>query len=160
MKNNQFDFSGHIKHVEDAQAVELPEGDSPTLTDSELEGAGLVKTSAYVRTRRSKNALHVEKRRAKQAEQGIKQLNIEVPDEHAEAVKHFAKRLREGALPENAFKTPTEPTSPKPTQPSGQDTEKPQAADYEPCVADYGRRVAEIKRAGGFRSLLLRMAGV
>jgi hypothetical protein len=94
MKNeeNQMDFVGHIVNLEDAQNVPLPT-DEKTLTDSELEQAGLVKTSAFVRTKKSKNALRIEKHKQKKAENGVKQLNIEVPEQHRDIFKALAKEL-------------------------------------------------------------------
>lgn len=89
---NQMDFVGHIVNLEDAQNVPLPVDDK-TLTDSELEQAGLVKTSAFVRTKKSKNALRIEKHKQKKAENGVKQLNIEVPEQHRDIFKALAKEL-------------------------------------------------------------------
>ena len=77
---NQMDFVGHIVNLEDAQNVPLPV-DNKTITDSELEQAGLVKTSAFVRTKKSKNALRIAKHKDKKlTETGVKQLNIEIPE--------------------------------------------------------------------------------
>jgi hypothetical protein len=89
---NQMDFVGHIVNLEDAQNVPLPTDDK-TLTDTELEQAGLVKTSAFVRTKKSKNALRIEKHKQKKAENGVKQLNIEVPEQHRDIFKALAKEL-------------------------------------------------------------------
>jgi hypothetical protein len=94
MKNeeNQMDFVGHIVNLEDAQNVPLPTDDK-TFTDTELEQAGLVKTSAFVRTKKSKNALRIEKHKQKKADNGVKQLNIEVPEQHRDIFKAIAKEL-------------------------------------------------------------------
>lgn len=89
---NKMDFSGHLTHLEDAQGIPLPV-DEKTLTDSELEQAGLVKTSAFVRTKKSKNALRIKKHKQKKAESGVKQLNIEVPEQHRDIFKALAKEL-------------------------------------------------------------------
>mgnify|MGYP000406846520 FL=1 len=89
---NQMDFVGHIVNLEDAQNVPLPTDDK-TLTDTELEQAGLVKTSAFVRTKKSKNALRIEKHKQKKADNGVKQLNIEVPEQHRDIFKAIAKEL-------------------------------------------------------------------
>jgi CRISPR type III-B/RAMP module-associated protein Cmr5 len=93
-EKNQIDFSGHIVNLEDAQNVELPV-DKKTFSDGELENAGLVKTSAFIRSKRSKNALRIEKHKEKKADNGIKQLNIEVPDQYRNAIKNIAKTLSE-----------------------------------------------------------------
>jgi hypothetical protein len=94
-EKNKMDFQGHIVNLEDAQNVELPTNEK-TLSDNELETAGLVKTSAFVRSNRSKNALRIEKHKEKKAETGIKQLNIEVPTEHRDTIKALAKALSTG----------------------------------------------------------------
>ncbi len=93
-KNVEFDFTGHVKNVEDVENVASDVHE--TLTDSELEQAGLIKTSAYVRSKKSKNALRVKKHKEKKAEQGIKQVNIEIPEHHKETVKKLAKELCTG----------------------------------------------------------------
>lgn len=93
-KEIQFDFVGHVKNIED---VEVVSASSPTsITDLELEQAGLVKTSAFVRSKKSKNAIRVKKHKDKKAEKGIKQVNIEIPDHHKESVKILAKQLCDG----------------------------------------------------------------
>jgi hypothetical protein len=95
MKNedNQMDFVGHIVNLEDAKNIPLPT-DEKTLTDNELEQAGLVKTSAFIRTKKSKNALRIEKHKDKKlTEKGVKQLNIEVPEQHRDIFKALAKEL-------------------------------------------------------------------
>ncbi len=93
-KNVEFDFAGHVKNVEDVENVAADVQE--TLTDSELEQAGLIKTSAFVRSKKSKNALRVKKHKEKKAKQGIKQVNIEIPDHHKETVKKLAKDLCNG----------------------------------------------------------------
>lgn len=90
-KNVEFDFAGHVRNIEDVENVDTDVQE--TLTDSELEQAGLIKTSAYVRSKKSKNALRVKKHKDKKAEQGIKQVNIEIPEHHKDAVKKLAKEL-------------------------------------------------------------------
>ncbi|MDP5132011.1 MAG: hypothetical protein NWQ54_14100 [Paraglaciecola sp.] len=165
--NREFDFSGHIKHIEVAQAVDLPTGENKTLTDSELEQAGLVKTSAFVRTKRSKNALRVEKNRDKKAADGVKQLNVEVPEQHRDLLKVMAKAMKDGLNPSEALKIATgdvdrakpgqQPSASKKTPQS--DSEHQRELNQE-LVIGYGKKVAEIKSQGGIKSLLLKMAGV
>ena len=90
---NELDFAGHMVNIEDAENVPLPLSDNKTLSDNELEQAGLVKTSAFVRTKRSKHALRVEKHKKQKEEQGIKQLNVEVPEQYRDVFKAMAKEL-------------------------------------------------------------------
>lgn len=128
-----FDFGGHITHLEDAQSMPMP-SDKKTYSNEQLEAAGLVKTSAFIRTRRSKNALRSEKAKEKKAEEGIKQLNVQIPENQAEPVKHLAKQLREGAVID--FTAITSP---------------------DPKVATYGQQCVAIERRGGIKSVLLRL---
>jgi len=86
MNDNKFDFSGHVKTIEDAQTVETLNVEKP-LTDEDLENNGLIKTTAFVRTKKSKNALRVKKNKEKKAANGIKQLNIEVHEDNKEIIK-------------------------------------------------------------------------
>ena len=150
------DFSGHIKHLEDAQNVQLPTSEK-TYTDAELEQAGLVKTSAFVRTKKSKNALRIEKHKQKKEQQGIKQLNVEVPEQHRDMLKSFSKALKDGLSPEEAVKTlfPSKPTqAPAPEKP-----QKAPDSDFESKTKEYatiGRKVAEIQSQGGFKAFILR----
>lgn len=69
------------------------------MTDDQLEDSGLIKTSAFVRTKKSKNALRVNKSKAiKKKDKGISQLNIEIPDHHKNDMKKLAKLLCSGEV--------------------------------------------------------------
>lgn len=150
------DFSGHLTHLEDAQNVQLPTSEK-TLSDAELEQAGLVKTSAFVRTKKSKNALRIEKHKQKKEQQGIKQLNVEIPEQHRDMVKSFSKALKDGLSPEEAVKTlfPSKPTqTPAPEKP-----QKAPESDFESKDREYvtiGKKVAEIQSQGGFKAFILK----
>ncbi len=155
-KQNNMDFSGHLTHLEDAQNVQLPTSEK-TYTDAELEQAGLVKTSAFVRTKKSKNALRIEKHKQKKAEQGVKQLNVEVPEQHRDMVKSFSKALKDGLSPEEAVKTlfPSKQTQ----EPAPQKPQKAPESDFESKDREYatiGKKVAEIQSQGGFKAFILR----
>lgn len=93
-KNIDFDFSGHVVNVEDAENSDT-EITNP-ISDNELESAGLIKTSAFIRSKKSKNALRVKKHKDKKAQDGIKQVNVEVPEHQKEAIKILAKELCKG----------------------------------------------------------------
>ncbi len=155
-KQNNMDFSGHLTHLEDAQNVQLPTSEK-TYTDAEMEQAGLVKTSAFVRTKKSKNALRIEKHKQKKAEQGVKQLNVEVPEQHRDMVKSFSKALKDGLSPEEAVKTlfPSKQTQ----EPAPQKPQKAPESDFESKDREYatiGKKVAEIQSQGGFKAFILR----
>jgi hypothetical protein len=158
MKNeeNQMDFLGHIVNLEDAQNVELPT-DKKTLSDNELEKAGLVKTSAFVRSNRSKNALRVEKNKEKKADIGIKQLNVEVPEQHRETVKAISKSLAAGLSMEDAVNTalnkPLGVKKPSESKQKQREGDKTVLADE---YVDIGNKCALIASEGGFKALLLK----
>jgi DNA-binding transcriptional regulator YhcF (GntR family) len=153
-KQNNMDFSGHLTHLEDAQNVQLPTSEK-TYTDAELEQAGLVKTSAFVRTKKSKNALRIEKHKQKKAEQGVKQLNVEVPEQHRDMVKSFSKALKDGLSPEEAVKTLFSSNR----TPAAEKPQKAPESDFESKDREYvtiGKKVAEIQSQGGFKAFILR----
>ena len=155
------DFVGHIVNLEDAQNVQLPTDDK-TFTDTELEQAGLVKTSAFVRTKKSKNALRIEKHKQKKAESGVKQLNIEVPEQHRDIFKSLAKELAtSGTIQQDkidyfsqlvaAEENTTE--NKKQTSQKAHTSEKPPLPDE--CIK-IGQKCAEIASHGGFKAWILK----
>lgn len=157
----EMDFNGHLKHIEDVAEVELPLDDK-TLTDSELEQAGLVKTSAFVRTKKSKNALRIEKHKQKKSELGVKQLNIEVPEQHRDAFKAIAKELAtKGTIQQSnmdyfsqlvaADKNTTE--NKKTASLEARTSEKTSLPDE--CVK-VGNKCAEIVAKGGLKAWILK----
>ena len=85
-----FDFTCHVKNIEEAQSIENLQVETP-LSDEELEKNGLIKTTAFIRTKKSKNALRVEKNKKRKAAKGIKQLNIEVHEDNKELIKNLNK---------------------------------------------------------------------
>jgi hypothetical protein len=50
------------------------------LTDDELQAGGMDRVVAFIRTKRSKEALRKEKQRKKQAANGTRQINLDVPN--------------------------------------------------------------------------------
>lgn len=81
-------------YIEQIHEDSKPVGD--TYTDEQLESAGITKVNAYIRTKQSKNALRVKKSKEKKAQQGIKQLNIQIPDHKKDDIKRLAEYLRDG----------------------------------------------------------------
>ena len=159
---NQMDFVGHIVNLEDAQNVPLPV-DNKTITDSELEQAGLVKTSAFVRTKKSKNALRIAKHKDKKlTETGVKQLNIEIPEQYRDTFKALAKELKEtGTISkENMAILPFAKTGDKTKQPTA---ETPQnASEDKKAISDVEsieltEKVLKIASEGGFKAFLLKL---
>lgn len=64
------------------------------LTDEQLQAGGLTKINAYVRSTPSKNAVRLKKQKDKAAENGIKQLNIQVPISMHETMKQIANHAQ------------------------------------------------------------------
>lgn len=83
-----------VKFIEDVQ--EFPFAEPDVLTDDALRVGGLVKTEAFVRTRSSVGALRVKRHREAREQDGLKQLNIVVPDAFREEFKSWAKLASEG----------------------------------------------------------------
>jgi hypothetical protein len=65
----------------DAEATQPQNCVVGPLTDDELRAGGMACTVAYVRTKRSKDALRKEKQRNKQQSSGKRQINLNVPDD-------------------------------------------------------------------------------
>lgn len=125
----------HARYLEDAQGSLL--GDE-VITDEQLGDAGIVKTTAYVRSKKSKGALRAQKHREKKkAEAGVSQVNVDVPEEHKEAIKEVAKELREG----------------------NDQAIKPPSAELQAQI-EIAKKVQEIKDNKGFKSWLITLAGL
>lgn len=159
---NQMDFVGHIVNLEDAQNVPLPV-DNKTITDSELEQAGLVKTSAFVRTKKSKNALRIAKHKDKKlTETGVKQLNIEIPEQYRDTFKAMAKELKETGTvsKENMEIFPFAKTGDKTKQPTAetpQNASKGKEAISDVESIELTEKVLKIASEGGFKAFLLKL---
>ena len=152
---NEFNFGGHVTHIEDAENAQTPIEGVKTLSDEELEKAGLIRTSAFVRSKRSKNALRVEKHKKQKEEQGIKQLNVEVPEQYREIMKQLANALKEGQSIEGALKSIQSdtklPTNNKTPQKALESDLKAEQINYDKIV----ERVTYIRNRGGLRAFLL-----
>jgi uncharacterized membrane protein (UPF0182 family) len=170
----------HAEYIEDA--LSISPNIEKTLDDEQLYNHGLIKTTAYVRSKRSKNALRIEKTRAKKAEQGIKQLNIEVPDQEKDNFKQLAKAVIDGMSIEDAFnsvighkkstdvtnRVQNQPTS-KPSSPACVTNKQEKSADarynehdrqVDKIIIEYGQKIEKIKTKGGFKAFLLRLMGI
>lgn len=164
MKNedNQIDFVGGLKYLEDAENMQLPVGDK-TITDSELEQAGLVKTSAFVRTKKSKNALRIAKHKDKKLnETGVKQLNIEVPEQFRDVFKAIAKELKDtGTITKTQLDAlPFARTGEKTKQPTAEKSIKaPESnnSDLDNESIELTKKVLKIASEGGLKAFLLKL---
>jgi hypothetical protein len=151
----QFDFLGHIVNIEDAEKAVTPAGENKTFTDEELNIAGLIKTSAFVRSNRSKNALRVEKHKNKKEEIGIKQLNVEVPDEHRESMKQLAIALKHGLTLADAMKAMLSNTNLPDTTKTPKKAIESVSTDDQINYARIGEEVALIRNKGGLKAFIL-----
>jgi hypothetical protein len=156
-KQPQFDFGGHIAKLEDAETAitPTPTSGNSSYTDEQLNAAGLIKTSAFVRSNRSKNALRVEKSKSKKEDQGIKQLNLEVPDEHREAMKQLAIALKDGLTFADAMKVLLPNAKLPDTTKAGKKAPGVLLTDDQINYARIGEKVALIRTRGGLRALIL-----
>jgi len=155
-----FDFGGHITHLEDAQKVAMPIGsvvlDAPeedqakTPTDLQLESVGLVKTSAFIRTRKSKNALRVQRAREKKIEAGVQQLNVQLPEAQVEPMKELARLVSEGTIDIQEVIEGVKPLVSK----TPKENPKPQKPTNNPAL-ELGQKAQKILEAGGFRAWIL-----
>jgi hypothetical protein len=64
------------------------------VTDEQLEGAGLIKVTAFIRGPQSAAAARKAKQRAKEAEEGVKQLNLKASVEHHDLLKEIAASIQ------------------------------------------------------------------
>ena len=141
-------------HIEDAENDQAMADPAKTLTDEQLEEGGLRPVQAFVRTRASKNALRVARAKENKAEQGIKQVNVQAPENIHTALKEIAKRTAAGesladavahAVPE-LQKPIIPPASPIPDQ---------------PLADDVAAKVVEAVKKPGLKSWLIKkLAGI
>ena len=145
-------------HIEDAENDQAMADPAKTLTDEQLEDGGLRPVRAFVRTRASKNALRVAKSKQAKAELGIKQVNVQAPEQVHTALKEIARRTTAGeslaaaiaqAVPEMAPKALTAPLE-APAAPSAP------GIDDQPT-----QKLLEAVKKPGFRSWMIKkLAGI
>jgi len=147
----------HLENV-----PERPIDPDRVLSDDELQAGGLQPVKAYVRTKASKAADRQKRWRDKKATEGLKQTNVQVPEEHQETIKEIARRLREGepvesvpAKPQPLQAVPEAPAQPKP-EPQPEQAEKPTPASDEPELTEIDRKLLAVVRKRGLRSWLVR----
>ena len=144
----------HLENV-----PERPIDPDRVLSDDELQAGGLQPVKAYVRTKASKAADRQKRWREKKSAEGLKQTNVQVPEEHQDTIKEIARRLREGepveavpAKPQPLQVVPEAPAQPK-QEPQ---PEKPTPASDEPELTEADRKVLLAARGRGLRSWLVR----
>lgn len=86
----------------------------PFLSDDELANQGLVKITAFMRTEQSIEAARKKRQREKEANQGVKQLNVKLPVEAHETVKAIAQACAQGKTVQEAIQSVTSPPNSHP----------------------------------------------
>ena len=81
----------HLENV-----PERPIDPERVLSDDELRSGGLEPVRAYVRTKAGKAAQRQQRYREKLETAGVKQTNVQVPEQHQETIREVARRLRDG----------------------------------------------------------------
>lgn len=139
-------------HIEDAENDQSMADPAKTLTDEQLEDGGLRQVKAFVRTRASKNALRVAKSKEAKAEQGIKQVNVQAPEQVHTALKEIARRTTAGESIAEAIAHAVPELAPKPVE-----------APVAPSVVDDQptQKLLEAVKKPGFRSWMIKkLAGI
>lgn len=139
-------------HIEDAENDQSMADPAKTLTDEQLEDGGLRQVKAFVRTRASKNALRVAKSKEARAEQGIKQVNVQAPEQVHTALKEIARRTTAGESIAEAIAHAVPELAPKPVE-----------APVAPSVVDDQptQKLLEAVKKPGFRSWMIKkLAGI
>lgn len=156
----QFLGPNHPEHIE--EIPEAPTDEATVLSDEQLAAGGLVKVAAFMRTKASANALRVKKHREKAETEGIKQINVQAPEEAREIIKTIAERTKAGEtitqvlaslLPNKPLDGPTQNPLEGPTQTPLQGPINPETM----AMAKIGCQVKQLK---GWRRILAQLAGL
>jgi len=83
------------KFIEDAKEGR-PIDVNSALTDDQLQEGGLKPVQAWVRTKQAGNAARTKRYKERKQELGVKQLNLQAPQETHEALREIAARTRAG----------------------------------------------------------------
>lgn len=122
-------------YLEDAEAGG-PIDVEQAITDEALQAGGLKPVKAWVRTKQANNAIRTERYKQRQAAAGVKQINIQAPQEAHDVLKAIGTRTKAG-----------EPLA---------DVLRDLAGESEPAIQAIGRTL----NRGGFRArLILWLAG-
>jgi len=83
------------KFIEEAKEGQAIDVDS-ALTDDQLQEGGLKPVQAWVRTKQASNAARTQRYKDRKEAQGVKQLNLQAPQEIHEVLREIAARTRSG----------------------------------------------------------------
>ena len=157
MQTNPTEAPAYVEHIPDA-----PLDCAAILSDDSLASGGLVRVSAFMRTKASANAARVKKSREKAADTGVRQLNVVVPLAAHAAMKAIAKDLQAGVSLGDVLKAalaleasePVPARAPGSTSASAQPARAPERLRHaEPATA----RLASLK---GWCLALARLLGL
>jgi hypothetical protein len=81
--------------VQNTETNEAPAAIIQPLTDEALAFVGLQKVTAFVRAEPSSNAKRKQRSREKSEQQGLKQLNIQLPVQLHQVIKDIAQELQQ-----------------------------------------------------------------
>lgn len=156
----QFLGPHHPEHIEDIP--EAPTDEATVLSDEQLTAGGLVKVAAFMRTKASANALRVKKHREKAEAEGIKQINVQAPEDAREVIKTIADRTKAGEAVAQVLASlvPNKPLDSPTQRPMEGPTQEPLQGPIDPetiAMAKIGRQVIQLK---GWRRILAQMAGL
>ncbi len=88
-------MSDSKKFIEDAEQGQ-PIDVEKALSDDQLEDGGLKPVRAWVRTKQAGNAARTKRYKERKEELGVKQLNLQAPQETHEVLREIAARTRSG----------------------------------------------------------------
>lgn len=157
MQTNPTGAPEYVEHIPDT-----PFDCANALSDDSLASGGLVRVSAFMRTKASANAARVKKAREKAADTGVRQLNVVVPLAAHATMKAIAKDLQAGGSLSDVLKAAIalEGPAPKPAvvqgaaSPAAMPARTPERPQHAELVA---ARLASLK---GWRLLLARLVGL
>ena len=132
-----------IDFLEDAEANGRSVVDPDrVLTDEDLQAGGLTKITAHVRTRAGKSALRAKRHKEKEAQRGVKQVNVMAPESVQPVIREIALRTKNGESLEDVIRdiTPT----PAPALPPA------------PVLREEEQAILDCVRHGGWRARLIR----
>jgi hypothetical protein len=86
------DTKEFIEDAEQGQPIDV----ETALSDDQLEEGGLKPVKAWVRTKQAGNAARTKRYKERKQELGVKQLNLQAPQETHEALREIAARTRAG----------------------------------------------------------------
>ena len=89
---NMTETNKFIEEAKEGQAIDV----DSALTDDQLQEGGLKPVQAWVRTKQGTNAARTKRYKDRKEAQGVKQLNLQAPEETHQVLREIAARTRSG----------------------------------------------------------------